>query len=1182
MNRRTLPSLVFLLAALAPALYGSAPDRDEYIANEIIVKFRPAVAAQLEKQLDVGSTQNPLNVTAELGRLSQAYRISRLKPLCRNFRQRRNWLNKLASRNKVLLNKKERHILARLARAPKDAKVPDLAGLYKIQLDLPPGQSIHQVLEAYRNSPDVEYAELNYLASVCRTPDDPLFPLQWPLHNTGQMYPASGKFKLPPGDPDADIDAPGAWNFNVGSPNTVVAVLDTGVDYTHRDIDENMWVNEAELNGEPGEDDDLNDYIDDIYGFDFLNDDPDPKDDNGHGTHCAGVIAAEGDNNLDVAGVCWDARIMALKFLGADGKGSLGGAIEAIYYAVENGADVLSNSWEGLSISHLIAMREAFEYAYSQGVVAVAAAGNSGSTGLLMPAGFETVIAVAATDSNDEKASFSNYGDDVELAAPGVDVLSLRAQGTSRGTVYNQYTTILSGTSMACPHVSAAFALLLSLYPDIPIDDASDIIFRNCDPLAPDISVWGRLNLYRAIKVVADFYAGVVAFDSHLYSCSATVRLFLSDLNLAGNGTQDITVTTDAGDLEQVTLVEDACSTGNFSGTIQTVSGEPAPEDGLLQLLHGQIITAVYEDQDNGAGAPATATDTAVADCRPPLISDINLDPLGPEPTLAFRTSEPTTASALLALDCGSPPVVERSDPNLVTTHTIKLTGVSPYTPYFFAIRAVDLAGNETLDDNRGRCYKFTTTGPANMYVPRQYPTIQQAINRAWNGSIIWVADGTYTGDGNRDIDFMGKAVTLRSENGPDNCVIDCGGKPSDPHIGIHFRRGEGPSSILDGFTIINAYVGASYLGGAVTCSATGPTIANCILTANRARYGGAIYCREGYPIIENCIMTGNRASRGGAIASRKGGPTIINSTFADNYAFSSSGAIYNWLATDTIENCIIWNNSAPMHPQLFSASEPNYSCIQDWDGPGRGNIDADPCFISPGYWAHLDDRSIRLPPNDPNAAWVQGDYHLLDSSPCVDAGDPNYIDGYSLSDIDGQPRVFNGRIDMGADEFIPLIPVPVKFTPRSLNLASKGKWLKAHFVLPEGFSVDDVDTNAPALVDFYIESKSMNVFVNEDGLVEIEAFFERSEFCDAFPYDGHARLTLVALLTNGRYVTGIQTIKVVNNTYERLAALASCWLRSDCAPPDWCAGLDLDRNSTVNFDDFVVIEACCIEVISK
>jgi len=262
------------------------------------------------------------------------------------------------------------------------------------------------------------------------------------------MYPESGEYNHPPGTPDCDIDAPEAWDIHTGSSDVIVAVVDTGVDYNHRDLQANMWVNSGEI-PDNGVDDDGNGYVDDIYGYDFINKDSDPIDDRGHGTHCSGTIAAEGDNGLDIAGVCWDGRIMALKFLGSDGYGNIDDAVTAFYYAVENGADVVSNSWGGGAYSYTL--EQAIDYAHSQGVIMVAAAGNDDSNEPEYPAAYEHMVSVAATNSNDEKASFSNHGDWVDIAAPGVDVLSLRAGGTSLGTTYDDYTTIAWRVELVWP-----------------------------------------------------------------------------------------------------------------------------------------------------------------------------------------------------------------------------------------------------------------------------------------------------------------------------------------------------------------------------------------------------------------------------------------------------------------------------------------------------------------------------------------------------------------------------------------------------------------------------------------------------------------------------------------------------------------------------------------------------------
>jgi subtilisin family serine protease len=200
-------------------------------------------------------------LSKELDELNERYRVRKIKPLFKNFRQSRKKLKALQQKPEAFLGQKENRILRRLKRAPKDAKVPTLDRIYKLELD--EGQSLEEVVSAYRSNPDIEYAELNYIVSIELTPNDPLYPLQWPLNNTGQMYPESGNYNHPPGTPGSDVNATQAWDITTGSHDVIVAVIDSGVDYTHRDLDDNMWVNEAELNGTDGVDDDGNGYIDD-------------------------------------------------------------------------------------------------------------------------------------------------------------------------------------------------------------------------------------------------------------------------------------------------------------------------------------------------------------------------------------------------------------------------------------------------------------------------------------------------------------------------------------------------------------------------------------------------------------------------------------------------------------------------------------------------------------------------------------------------------------------------------------------------------------------------------------------------------------------------------------------------------------------------------------------------------
>ena len=344
-----------------------------------------------------------------------------------------------------------------------------------------------RVLSRLRNDPSVLYAEPDYPAHIAaKVPNDPRFGEQWALNNTGQTS----------GTIDADIDAPEAWDVTTGGSSVVIAVLDTGVDYNHDDLRPNMWTNPGEIPGN-GIDDDHNGYIDDVYGIDAIAGSGDPMDDHGHGTHCAGIIAAKGDNGLGLSGVCWTARIMALKFLAADGEGFYSDAIEGIEYALRKGAQIINASWGGDDSS--TALYDAIKAARDAGVLFVTAAGNNGRNIddlPFYPASFnlDNIIAVAATDSRDSLAGFSNYGTStVDVAAPGVSILS-----TSRGNGYG----FMSGTSMAAPHVSGLAALIKSMNPGFGWDRIRARILAGIElksALSAKVTAGGRVNACRSL-----------------------------------------------------------------------------------------------------------------------------------------------------------------------------------------------------------------------------------------------------------------------------------------------------------------------------------------------------------------------------------------------------------------------------------------------------------------------------------------------------------------------------------------------------------------------------------------------------------------------------------------------------------------------------------------------------------
>jgi thermitase len=365
-----------------------------------------------------------------------------------------------------------------------------------------------QIAEQYAQMSDlVEYAEPNFAIQIAPTnsdypnqinfdtkdnpllPNDPMFADQWALNNNGQE---GGKEK-------SDISAIKAWEKTKGSDKVVIAVLDTGVDYTHLDLISNIWIRP---NTVPSYKDDELGSFDDTYGYDATQELPDPMDDNGHGTHCAGIIGAEGDNSQGIVGVNWQVQIMPLKFLGRSGYGDVKNAIEAINYAIDRkragvNIRVISASWGSTRKSK--ALEEAIRKAGEEGILFIAAAGNDASDNDKRPHypsnyNLPNVISVAALDRNDNLASFSNYGvKTVHVAAPGKDILSTWLDGSFREA---------SGTSMATPYVSGVAGLILANNPKISVEKLREKILSSVDKLPSlegKVENGGRINAAKAV-----------------------------------------------------------------------------------------------------------------------------------------------------------------------------------------------------------------------------------------------------------------------------------------------------------------------------------------------------------------------------------------------------------------------------------------------------------------------------------------------------------------------------------------------------------------------------------------------------------------------------------------------------------------------------------------------------------
>ncbi len=417
---------------------------------------------------------------------------------------------------------------------------------------------------------EVLYAEPNYLRRVQAVPNDPLFTEQWAMEF---------------------ISAPSAWDLTRCQREVVVAVIDTGIQMDHPELAENIWRNPAEV--ADGLDNDQNGYIDDTVGWDFVNRDNSPQDDHGHGTHVAGLIGAAGNNGLGIAGVCWQVSLMPLKVLDAEGWGTVADEIEAIGYAVEEGADVINASFGGYSFIN--AERDAIEMARSEGVVVITAAGNGGKDGIgddiditpFYPAsyGLDNIIAVTAVDHSGMLPVFANHGaTTVDIGSPGVYLLST--------VPYNSYSLGI-GTSMATAVVTGVYAMVKGYYQGLNYLQVKELMKRGVNQysgLQGRVSSGGVVDAWGAVSALLPPTSLVVeAVTTDTVQISWSERATLEDGYTverdSGEGFQvlttlpaDATSFTDTGLLDgrgysyRLRAYLDGVAEGPYSGTLHVVT----------------------------------------------------------------------------------------------------------------------------------------------------------------------------------------------------------------------------------------------------------------------------------------------------------------------------------------------------------------------------------------------------------------------------------------------------------------------------------------------------------------------------------------------------------------------------------------------------------------------------------
>lgn len=824
--------------------------------------------------------------------------------------------------NSATLNKRLSQITARAATAVfAETAAAELQRIYRVQIN--PDQDVMAAIKMLEADPNVEYAEPNYLARAAVVPNDPLYSSQWALEK---------------------ISAPAAWDVVTGTPSAVIALIDSGLDTTHPDLTGRLWINPGEIPNN-GIDDDNNGYIDDVNGWNFVGSNNNVSDDNGHGTQVAGVASASTNNAIGIAGMCWNCRLMIVKAMQASGVANYSDIAAAVNYAASKGAQVINLSLGGYADS--ATLRAAIDVASSTAVI-VGGAGNDNVSTPFYPAAYPSVLSVAATTNSDTKASFSNYGSWVDVAAPGV-AISTTLSGGDYGTS--------EGTSLSAPLVAGLAGLIESAHPDWSPALVRAQIVHTTDAITETQIGSGRIDANQSLTTAAVPELNLMNYavdgvTGGMPSPGSTVSLTIV-LRNEWRTASNVTSTLSTND-PYVTMSNGLASFGNI-GTFDTSTNSMPyvfSVDSLAPYAHEMPFSLTLKaDSGYEAVLPLTIT-----------LQNGTVGVSGILSTDTIWTSDKTYVI----------------NGNVLVPMNITLS-IQPGTSVRFnGYYEIIVKGQMIAKGTLSRPIVFTSNWPAPS--PGNWQAIvfgDESIDAIVDG------DGNYVSGSiiqNAEIKYGGTLLAYRSSPFiADNYFHDnvassspySPGYPWDTSVvtlyGSHspFARNTiknnsgGGVKIEDAadITISNSVIQdnmAGSWGGGITCLSGNCTILNSVIQSNHSNeFSGGIFSYSGNVILQHNLIAGNSSAsqtqtdRGGGAFGKWGG--IIsgtNNTVVGNSAFAAFH--FNCSSTsDTLSQNNIVNNTGTSSPfytvyMNMPCATQNISTTQNfWGTTNTSEIDA-------------------------------------------------------------------------------------------------------------------------------------------------------------------------------------------------------------------------------------------------